>query len=99
VYSAILLSFHGGGREDEEVFKYDSVEVALFGKCVGRFENVNEDGAEFAFADTEPLQESGGLSRSAGVGWNLEKSRESELASQYRHGAWNIVLSKIEAGS
>ena len=87
MYSAILLSFHGGGREDEEGFKYDSVEVALFGKCVGRFENVNEDGVEFAFADTEPLQESGGLSRSAGVGWNLEKSKESELASQYRHGA------------
>jgi hypothetical protein len=79
VYSAILLSFHGGGREDEEVFKYDSVEVALFGKGVGRFENANEDGAEFAFADTEPLQESGGLSRSADVGWNLE-SRRSQIS-------------------
>jgi len=40
----------------------------LFGKRAGRFENANEDGAEFAFADTEPLQESGGLSRSADGG-------------------------------
>jgi hypothetical protein len=44
----------------------------LLGKSAGRFENENEDGAEFAFADTELLQESGGLSRSADVGWNLE---------------------------
>ncbi len=47
----------------------------MFGKSAGRFENGNEDGAEFAFADTEPLQESGGLSRSADVGWNLESWR------------------------
>jgi hypothetical protein len=50
----------------------------LFGKSAGRFENVNEDGTELEFADIEPLQESGGLSRSADVGWNLESWEESD---------------------
>jgi hypothetical protein len=55
----------------------------VFGKSAGRFENANEDGAEFAFADTEPLQESGGLSRSADVGWNLESWRSRVSKAKY----------------
>lgn len=40
----------------------------MFGKRVGRFEYGNDDEAEFALADAEPLQESGGLKRSVDVG-------------------------------
>jgi hypothetical protein len=44
----------------------------LFGKRAGRFPNANEDEAEFAPADAEPLHESGGLRRRFDVDWNLE---------------------------